>query len=396
MKSSSPRARFRLWPRGRLDIGWRDLLFAARCPFLPGARPRRVWPTTQPHLALWSVRTAWDAILGIHSWPQGSEIVFSGANIPGMVRLIEAHGLVPVPVALDPQTLEMDARSVEVALTPKTCAILISPLFGSHFDLREIGAIAKKHGVLLVEDLAQAFSDSTFRGSPEADVSLFSFGLIKPRTALGGAVVFARDAQILQDMARHVRSYPRVSLAAFYAKWMRAAGLQMLAHPLVFGALWRGLQLCGTDPDVWLSQATRAMKGRDLLRRVRRQPHTAHVKLLRHRLRCDDTKALRNRIERGKQCGQLPGVLGKNAQNNVFWAVAVAVSRRDALIERAREEGFDISFQVSSVACFGEETPFSRALQSAVFLPVGTAMPQSEWARLLAIVREFCDLEVSG
>ena len=389
MKRSSLRAPRRLWPRGRLDIGAQDLLFAACCPFLPGARPRRVWPTKEPHLALWSVRTAWDAILGVHAWPRASEIVFSGANIPDMVRLIEAHGLVPVPIAIDPRTLEVEARDVEAAFTPRTRAILMSPLFGSRMDLREIGELAQKHNVLLVEDLAQAFGDST-RGSPEADVSLFSFGLIKTRTALGGAVVFARDARLLNQIARHVRSHPHVSLASYYAKWLRAVLLQIISHPLVFGAFWRLLDARGIDPDVWLSGATRSMNSVDLFCRVRRQPHTAHLRLLRHRLYSNDDKTLQNRIERGRQSIEiLPGVLGSDARVNVFWALPVALCDREALIERAHREGFDVSFRASSLVCFGSDSAFSRALESAVFLPVGTPMPEGEWTRLLNIVREF-------
>lgn len=111
-----------MWARGRLDIENRDLIFAAFAVLLGGAAPRRVWPTEEPHLALWSVRTAWDALLSVKNWPRDDEIICSQATIPDMVRLIELHGLVPVFVSLDPLTLEVDAHEVTALVTSRTRA----------------------------------------------------------------------------------------------------------------------------------------------------------------------------------------------------------------------------------------------------------------------------------
>ena len=45
-----------------------------------------------------SVRTAFDAILYVLNLPIGSEVVMTAVNIPDMVKMIRAHGLIPVPV----------------------------------------------------------------------------------------------------------------------------------------------------------------------------------------------------------------------------------------------------------------------------------------------------------
>lgn len=384
---------WKLWARGRLDIGWSDLLFAVGTPLLPGVSPRRVWPTQTPHIAALSVRTAWDALLRSRDWAQGSEIILSEANIPDMVRIIEENGFVPVVVPLDIDTLRVEASAVRAAVSERTRAILVSPLFGSRMALGEIADIAREHGLLLVEDNAQGFSDTSFRGSLEADVTLFSFGTIKTRTALGGAVVFARDPQLLQVLERQMRGYPRVSTLEFYRKWARAIALQCLGHRLILGMVWRVLERRGINPDIRFSQMTRGVVGSDLLTAIRRQPHRGTLKLLRRRLREMEDANAKARTERGVVAlGELDCVLGAKTPRPFFWALPVVVRNREGLIEEARREGFDLSFRASSVVCHGmEPTAFSQALERAVYLPIGTPMAKGEWRRLLGIVREYCN-----
>lgn len=380
----------RLYPRGQLDIRGRDLLYAALVGCFSGATPRRVWPTTTPHLPMLSVRTAWDALLAVKAWPQGSEVIFSEANIPDMVRIIEEHGLVPVPASIDPRTLQVDAREVAFLVTPRTRAILISPLFGSRARLAELQPIARSHDLLLVEDNAQAFRDSNDIGSLEADVSLFSFGLIKTRTALGGAVVFARDFQLLGALEEHARNYPRVSTVQFFRRLARAVLLHALSNPLLFSLFWRALRSRGVDPDVWLGQAARGLSGGNFLQTIRHRPHRATLKLMHRRLHTD-SRDLDARRWRGEQARRvLHNLLGSQAEDSVFWASPACVCDREQLISQARRAGFDLSYRSSSLVSHASTlTPFARALNSAVFLPIGTPMPAKQWQRLLQLVAQF-------
>ena len=52
-----------------------------------------------------SVRSAWDLYFQVKKFPKGSEVLFTGVTIPDMVRIAEEHGLVCVPVDLDPATI---------------------------------------------------------------------------------------------------------------------------------------------------------------------------------------------------------------------------------------------------------------------------------------------------
>ena len=52
-----------------------------------------------------SVRSAFDLYFQAKKFPPGSEVLMTGVNIPDMVRIIEEHGCVPVPVDLDLDTM---------------------------------------------------------------------------------------------------------------------------------------------------------------------------------------------------------------------------------------------------------------------------------------------------
>ena len=74
-----------------------------------------------------------------------------------MVRIIEHHGLVPVPVDVDAARLEVDVEQIERLITPRTRAILVAHLFGSRMEMGPIIELARRHDLLVIEDCAQAF-----------------------------------------------------------------------------------------------------------------------------------------------------------------------------------------------------------------------------------------------
>ena len=101
-------------PRKRLDIGWSDLLYGMRCclgagdPARVRERIERAWSsegTEGAGLACLSVRSGFDALLAVLAFPPGSEVLMSALTIRDMTRIVEEHGLIPVPVDLDPRTL---------------------------------------------------------------------------------------------------------------------------------------------------------------------------------------------------------------------------------------------------------------------------------------------------
>ena len=153
------------------------------------------------------VRTAFDLFLTTLNFPCGSEVLISSINIPEMARIIRRHGLIPVPVDIDINTMTTPADRVESSITPRTKLIVIAMLYGVIFDISEISKIAKKNNLILFEDCSECYSGKKFKGSDCADATVFSFGPIKTATAFGGGVIIIRNNDLLSKMKAIHSSY---------------------------------------------------------------------------------------------------------------------------------------------------------------------------------------------
>jgi dTDP-4-amino-4,6-dideoxygalactose transaminase len=138
------------------------------------------------HLAL--------AALGVGA---GDEVVTSTYTFVACVNVIEHVRARPVLVDVEPDTLCLDPRAVERALTPRTRAIMPVDYGGHPADLAALGALARARGIRLVEDAAHALG-AAVDGRPVgalADATVFSFYATKNlTTGEGGCVVTDDDA----------------------------------------------------------------------------------------------------------------------------------------------------------------------------------------------------------
>src|SRR5436305_1973934 len=105
----------RLFARHRLDVRPRHLAqaVAAMTSFDVDAAAADVetrWPSPGSALACYSVRSGFHLLLGVLDLPRGSEVLFSAVTHPDMPRIAEHHGLVAVPVDLEPATLAPGSR----------------------------------------------------------------------------------------------------------------------------------------------------------------------------------------------------------------------------------------------------------------------------------------------
>ncbi|HVH72560.1 MAG TPA: DegT/DnrJ/EryC1/StrS family aminotransferase, partial [Candidatus Dormibacteraeota bacterium] len=177
---SMTRHKLLLYPRKQIDIRWRDLAVAMlRCLF-PGiaaeseAQICRRFADGWPVLVTFAVRAGFDLFFKAQGWPEGSEILMSALTIREMADIARKHGLVPVPLDLNLDKLAPEASAMEAAITPKTRAIVIAHLFGSRVDMDPFIEVAKRHGILVLEDCAQAFTGMDYTGHPETDAAMFS------------------------------------------------------------------------------------------------------------------------------------------------------------------------------------------------------------------------------
>lgn len=131
------------------------------------------------------------------------EVITTPFSYVATVSTLVWEGLRPVLVDIEPETLTIDPRAIEAAITDKTTAILGTHVYGNPCDVTAIEAIAKRYGLKVVYDAAHAFG-VRYRGRPLAaygDVSTLSFHATKLfHTGEGGAAV-THDAEVSSRLA---------------------------------------------------------------------------------------------------------------------------------------------------------------------------------------------------
>jgi dTDP-4-amino-4,6-dideoxygalactose transaminase len=93
----------------------------------------------------------------------GDEVIMPSYTFVSTANAFALRGAVPVFVDVRPDTINIDERLIEAAITPRTKAIAVVHYAGVACEMDEIMAIAKRHGLLVVEDAAQALL-STYKG----------------------------------------------------------------------------------------------------------------------------------------------------------------------------------------------------------------------------------------
>ncbi len=139
----------------------------------------------------------------------GDEVVTTPFTFFATPESISAVGATPVFVDIDPETFALRADLVARALTRRTKALLPVHLFGHAADLDGLQALAREKGLLVVEDVAQAFG-GTLRDrklGTFGNAGAFSFFPSKNLGCLGDGGLVATDDDRVADAARMLRSH---------------------------------------------------------------------------------------------------------------------------------------------------------------------------------------------
>ena len=338
-----------MWVRTPLKIAWGDLVYAAWRSILPSdpiALQQEIeafWSDWGDALVCFSVRSGFDLLLSAKGFPEGDEIVFSALNVKGMIRIAERHRLVPVPVELDIADMAPQLNSLEAAITPKTRAIVVAHLFGTRYDLAPIAAIARRHGIMLIEDCAQVFDGRAYHGHEEADVRMFSFGPLKTATALGGAILTVSDASLLQKMREIQAGYTRQSDREFLKRVGKFALLKAAISKPVFTAVGKAATTAGKDYEEPLSEAVRNVAQLGSKKKLRKVPSAGMLALLLRRLTTWREGSLAHRRASGLQLQSMlaPHVQcpGNASLEHSYWVFPVLAPEPKVLIKALRAAG---------------------------------------------------------
>lgn len=176
-----------------------------------------------PHaIALSSCTTALHLAMVVAGVQEGDEVICPSLSFIATANAIRYVGARPVFVDIDPVTYNLDPERVEAAITPRTRAILAVHQVGMPAAMNELGDIAKRHGVALLEDAACAIGSSYMGvrvGHPHSLLACFSFHPRKVLTTGEGGMITTADAEIaarvrrlrqhamsVSDLARHSSS----------------------------------------------------------------------------------------------------------------------------------------------------------------------------------------------
>ena len=134
----------------------------------------------------------------------GDEVITTTHTFTATAEVVRYLGADVVLVDIDPATLCIDIKAVAAAITPRTKAVMPVHYGGLAVDMAALLALAKKHGLKVVEDAAHALpttSAGELVGTLGSDVTVFSFYANKTITTGEGGMVVTRDA----DLAKRVQ-----------------------------------------------------------------------------------------------------------------------------------------------------------------------------------------------
>ncbi len=121
----------------------------------------------------------------------GDEVIMPTFTFVASFEAILSVGATPILCDID-DTLTLDPKAVEAAITSKTKAIMPVHMCGSMADLKALKAICEKHDLILLEDACQAIG-GTYDGKPlgsYGDLGCFSFDYVKTITCgEGGGII---------------------------------------------------------------------------------------------------------------------------------------------------------------------------------------------------------------
>lgn len=146
---------------------------------------------------------ALNLIIRAHGYGAGDEIIVPANTYIATILAISENGCTPVLVEPDINTYNIDPDKIEAAITPKTKAIMVVHLYGQAVQMQKVWEIAKKYGLKVFEDCAQAHGAfyQNKRVGNLSDAGAFSFYPGKNLGCMGdGGAVVTNDENVYKKV----------------------------------------------------------------------------------------------------------------------------------------------------------------------------------------------------
>lgn len=136
------------------------------------------------------------------------EIITTPFSFVATTSCIVWEGCKPVFVDIDAQSLNIDPKKIEAAITEHTSAILATHVYGNPCDVEAIEKIAQKHNLKVIYDGAHAFGVQVNGRSifDYGDVSTCSLHATKLYHSSEGGLIITKDAELLKELA-YIRNF---------------------------------------------------------------------------------------------------------------------------------------------------------------------------------------------
>ncbi len=167
----------------------------------------------------------------------GDEVIVPSFTYWASVMPVLACNGTPVFAESDPKTLNIDPKSIEKLITPKTKAIVIVHLCGLPCEMDEIMSLARKHNIKVVEDCAHCH-DAEYKGRKVGtigDIGCFSYQATKLMPGIEGGMMITNNREYYERAVAlgHYERLPGLPDDSCYKKYRHTCfGYKYRLHPL--------------------------------------------------------------------------------------------------------------------------------------------------------------------
>lgn len=369
-------------PRKELDISFKDIFYGMALFLLPFRKSANIyrWQGKSAVISL-SVRSVFDSLLTSLALPRGSEIIMSGINIPDMIYIAEHHNLKVVPLDLNMKDLSININSLNKSVNHNTKMILIAHLYGAIIDISPLSNLAsKRKDILIVEDCAQSFRgvEEVFQIKSFVSLKMYSFGMIKTSTALGGAMVFSQNKSLLKKIIKVQENWEYQSNRDYLKKLIKAIFLKSLLSRIGITIFILMCKLLNVAYDQAIVNLSRGFKDGELLQQLRKNPSHVLIKMVKYRLdnfnplffvkRAYQVNVIKNLLDKSIE------VAGINNPSYSNWLFTVRAQNPEIMLRKLREIGLDATCNSTQLKPIFTK-PFkknscTRYMENAVYIPL--------------------------